>query len=226
VSTPPSELSLNSFTAGGPPFTQGPPIKAHLVHLLPARPRNSMANRVLHSIETFLLSFQFPISLGMGAQKPGASELPRTCLLEAAAFSEPVAAPSSLGTATTTTTTWSIAEVLLSGCLDDEPIPRVWLSGASDIVISASPAESRLPPAAVEAAVHAANPRPSTSSAPSPAPSADLGGPNGQRMQAVSLDDSSCHAGLVRETTTMKGGKRSWLWRFWKRRIVMAPMSR
>ncbi|KAI0296437.1 hypothetical protein BC826DRAFT_1103861 [Russula brevipes] len=228
VTTPPanSELSLNSFTAGSPPFSQGPPIKAHLVHLLPARPRNSVANRVLHSIETFLLSFSFPISLGMGAQKPGMSELPRTCLLEAAAFSEPVAAPSGL-LGTTAAATWSIAEVLLSGCLDDEPIPRVWLSGASDIVISASP-ESRLPPASTAAAVHAAaaNPRLSSSSAPSPVPSADLG-PNGQRMQAVSLDDSSCHAGLIKETTTMPTrGKRSWLWKFWKRRIVMAPMSR
>jgi hypothetical protein len=187
------------------------------VHLLPARPRNSEANRVLHSIETFLLSFSFPISLGMGAQKPGASELPRTCLLEAAAFSEPVAAPPSLGT------TWSIAEVLLSGCLDDEPIPRVWLSGPSDIVISASP-ESRLPPASA-AAVHAANPRSSSSSTPSPAPS-DLG-PNGQRIPTtVSLDNSSCHDGLLKETATMTRGKRTWLWKFWKRRIVMAPMSR
>src|SRR6266404_864194 len=62
--TPPlgSGDSLNSLVTGTP-FPQSPQLKPRLVHLLPPRPRNSVANRVLHSIESFLLSFSFPPAL-------------------------------------------------------------------------------------------------------------------------------------------------------------------
>jgi hypothetical protein len=130
--TPPlgSRDSLNSLV-NGPPFSQSLQIKPRLVHLLPPRPRNSVANRVLHSIESFLLSFSFPPALEIKSTE--GSEPPRACLLESAAFAEPIGTPPSLDI------NWTVADVLLSGCLDDELIPRAWLSGAADIVVAAPP---------------------------------------------------------------------------------------
>ncbi|KAI0261611.1 hypothetical protein BC834DRAFT_972559 [Gloeopeniophorella convolvens] len=141
--TPPlsSGDSLNSLVTGTP-FSPGPPIKSHLVHLLPPRPRNATANRVLHSIESFLLSFSFPPSLEV--KSADGLEPARTCLLDAPAFGEPVGAPPSLNI------NWTVADVVLSGCLDDESAPRTWLSGAADIVVATTPPPPMpsVPPAA------------------------------------------------------------------------------
>jgi hypothetical protein len=127
--TPPlgSTDSLNNLV----PFSQGPPTKPHLVHLLPPRPRGPATSCLLESIEAFLLSFSFPPRLQ--TKKEGQLESARTYLLDSAAFTEPVSGPPNLGIS------WTVTDVLLSGCLDDEPIPRVWLSGAADIVVSALP---------------------------------------------------------------------------------------
>jgi hypothetical protein len=129
--TPPlgSVESLNNLVTS--PFSQGPPIKPHLVHLLPPRPRGPATNCLLESIEAFLLSFSFPPRLQ--AKKEGQLEPARTYLLDSAAFTEPVGGPPNL------VINWTVTDVLLSGCLDDEPMPRVWLSGAADIVVSALP---------------------------------------------------------------------------------------
>lgn len=125
-----SQDSLNSLITSSP-FSRGSPIKAHLVHLLPPRPRNSVTDRVLQKIETFLLSFSFPPT--METKRASTIEPARACLLESATFGEPVAVPSSLNI------NWTIADILLSGCLDDEAMPRAWFSGAEDIVIAALP---------------------------------------------------------------------------------------
>jgi hypothetical protein len=130
--TPPlgSAESLNNLVTSSP-FSQGPSTKPHLVHLLPPRPRGPATNCLLESIEAFLLSFSFPPRLQ--AKKGGQLEHARTYLLDSAAFTEPVGGPPNLGI------NWTVTDVLLSGCLDDESIPRVWLSGAADIVVSALP---------------------------------------------------------------------------------------
>ena len=130
--TPPlgSRDSLNSLVTGTP-FSQSPQIKARLVHLLPPRPRNSVANRVVQSIESFLLSFSFPPALEV--KNTDGLEPARACLLESAAFAEPIGAPPSLNI------NWTVADILLSGCLDDEPTPRAWMSGAADIVVASPP---------------------------------------------------------------------------------------
>ncbi|KAF8273472.1 hypothetical protein EI94DRAFT_1783007 [Lactarius quietus] len=137
--TPPlgSRDSLNSLVTG-PILSQSPQIKPHLVHLLPPRPRNSVANRVVHSIESFLLSFSFPPTLEI--RNTEGPEPARACLLESAAFAEPVGTPPSLNI------NWTVADILLSGCLDDEPTPRSWLSGAADIVVAAPPSMQDSPP--------------------------------------------------------------------------------
>ena len=129
ISTPPGSVeSLSTDT----PFLQGSPLKAHLVHVLPPRPRNLVANRLVDSIETFLLSFSFPPTLGT-TKDAEALEAAHQCLLESTAFAEPVATPPSLSI------NWTMADILLSNCLDDQPTPRVWFSGASDIVVAALP---------------------------------------------------------------------------------------
>ncbi|KAH9042531.1 hypothetical protein EDB85DRAFT_1856926 [Lactarius pseudohatsudake] len=139
--TPPlgSRDSLSSLVTGTP-FSQSPQIKPRLVHLLPPRPRNSVTNRVLHSIESFLLSFSFPPALEI--KTTDGLEPARTCLLESAAFAEPIGTPPSLNI------NWTVADVLLSGCLDDEPTPRAWLSGAADIIVASPPPTQHSPPIA------------------------------------------------------------------------------
>ncbi|KAH9073019.1 hypothetical protein EDB83DRAFT_2360404, partial [Lactarius deliciosus] len=138
--TPPlgSRDSLSSLVTGTP-FSQSPQIKSRLVHLLAPRPRNSVTNRVLHSIESFLLSFSFPPALEI--KNTDGLEPARACLLESAAFAEPIGTPPSLNI------NWTVADILLSGCLDDEPSPRAWLSGAADIIV-ASPPTQHSPPIA------------------------------------------------------------------------------
>ncbi|KAH9177742.1 hypothetical protein EDB89DRAFT_1902338 [Lactarius sanguifluus] len=84
---------------------------------------------VLHSIESFLLSFSFPPAL----------EIKSTDGLEPA---QPVGTPPSLNI------NWTVADILLSGCLDDEPTRRAWLSGAADIIVASPPPMQHSPPIA------------------------------------------------------------------------------
>ena len=131
MSTPPgSTESLNTVLTDSP-TSQGLSSKAHLVHVLPARPRNFVANRLVDSIETFLLSFSFSPTLGV--RNAGRIDPTHTCLVESHTFAEPVGTPPSLKIS------WTMADILLSNCLDDQPTPRVWFSGASDIVVAALP---------------------------------------------------------------------------------------
>ena len=205
-----SEDSIDSlFTSTT--LSNAPPSKAHLVHLLPRRPRNSVADRLLDSIESFLLSFSFPPS----PEKRDASstmtiEPSRTCLLESTAFAEPVGTPPNLSIS------WTVADILLSGCLDDEQTPRVWLSGASDVVVSAlppSPPSLTPPPAAhldrLMPSYLVPTPgssRPSSNS-PSPPDSEE-----GMLYRHVSPP--------VKKTPE----RRSWRWKLWKRPST-SPLS-
>ncbi|KAH9979737.1 hypothetical protein BJV74DRAFT_887941 [Russula compacta] len=180
-----SQDSLNNLITSSP-FSRESPIKAHLVHLLHPRPRNSVTDRVLQNIETFLLSFSFPPTL----ETKGAStiEPARACLLESATFGEPVAVPSSLNI------NWTIADVLLSGCLDEEAMPRAWFSGAEDIVIAAlPPSQPYLSPLA---ALHL-----------------------GINTPPDSEEDASCrHALPVKKPQDERTSR----WKFWKRRATAA----
>jgi hypothetical protein len=131
MSTPPgSTESINTVLTDSPAF-QGSPTKAHLVHVLPTRPRNFVANRLIDSIETFLLSFSLSPTLGI--RNAGRIEPVHTYLVESPTFAEPIGTPPSLNI------NWTLADILLSNCLDDQPTPRVWFSGASDIVVAALP---------------------------------------------------------------------------------------
>jgi hypothetical protein len=205
--TPPlgSEDSLKSPVTSST-FSQGPPIKPHLVHLLPPRPRDSTANRVLQSIEAFLLSFSFPPIFE--AKKEGQLEPARTWLLDSAAFTEPVGVPPNLGI------NWTVADILLSGCLDDEPTPCAWLSGAADIVVSALPSPTSAP-ARLEP--HASS---YTASSPqTPTPLSYLG-VHAPPTPPDSEEDTSHHLTHSTEDTPEK---RPLHWKFWKRDISPRP---
>ena len=133
MSTPPGSTESFNTVLTDSPASQGSPTKAHLVHVLPARPRNFVANRLVDSIETFLLSFSLSPTVGVGNAGLGRIEPAHTCLVESPTFAEPVGTPPSLNI------NWTMADILLSNCLDDQPTPRVWFSGASDIVVAALP---------------------------------------------------------------------------------------
>lgn len=192
--TPPlgSRESLNSLVTGSP-FSQSPQIKPRLVHLLPPRPRNSVANRILHGIESFLLSFSFPPALEIKGTE--GSEPPRACLLESAAFAEPIGTPPSLNM------NWTVGDVLLSGCLDDELIPRAWLSGAADIVVAAPPS-MQYSPLTPHLDSQTLPPTPGISALPTP-PDSDE-------------DMSSRHTIPARRPRF----KPSLRWTFWRRRVA------
>jgi hypothetical protein len=195
-----SEDSLNSLFTGSL-CSHEPQTKAHLMHLLPPRPRNPVANRLLDSIETFLLSFSFPLS---SEQKDaGAMEPARTSLLETTAFTEPVGTPPSLSI------NWTVADILLSGCLDDVPIPRAWFSGASDIVVAALPSSS--PPITTPPKAHCAR---CTSS--SPATSPDSSHPS---LKPLPTPPDSEEGVPHRLTLFVKKrpDKLLWQWKSWKR---------
>ncbi|KAI0250676.1 hypothetical protein BJV78DRAFT_1127656 [Lactifluus subvellereus] len=201
--TPPlgSADSFNNLVTGSP-FSQGPQTKSHLVHLLPSRPRDSVADRVLQSIESFLLSFSFPPTLQ--AKRADQLEPARTCLLDSAAFTEPVGVPPNL------CVNWTVADVVLSGCLDDEPAPRVWLSGAADIVVAAlppsQPSLTTPPVARPEESYAASSPNLST-------PLAYLG-VNTPPTPPDSEEDTGYRHALATDNAS---GKRPQRWAFWKR---------
>ena len=187
-----SRDSLNSLVTGSP-FSQSLQTKPRLVHLLPPRPRNSVANRVLHGIESFLLSFSFPPASEIKSTE--GPEPPRACLLGSAAFAEPVGTPPSLNI------NWTVGDVLLSGCLDDELIPRAWLSGAADIVVAAPPSV-QYSPLTPRLDSQTLPPTPGISALPTP-PDSDE-------------DMSSRHTIPARRPRF----KPSLRWTFWRRRVA------
>ena len=195
----PSLGSADSLVSGSP-CSQGPPVKPRLVHLLPPRPRDFEANRVLESIESFLLEFSFPPTLQ--TMKADPLEPARTCLLDSTSFTEPVGVPPSM------CVNWTVADVVLSGCLDDEPTPRVWLSGASDIVVAALPPSPPSP-----TTPHAAGPEESYKTL-----SPDLSTPvlyvNAPPTPSDSDEDTKDRHTLATKDTPEKRLRR---WTFWKR---------
>jgi hypothetical protein len=195
--TPPlgSADSLNILVTGSP-FSHGPPIKPHLVHLLPYRSPSSATICVLQSIEAFLLSFSFPPLLE--AKMEARLEPARTYLLDSAAFAENVNVPPNFGAGVT----WTVADVLLSGCLDDEPTPRVWLSGAADIVVSTLPP---LQPSLTTSTVARLESHPSSSSPHISTPLSYLDVNTPPTPPDSEVDTSE---------------KRPLHWKFWKRRIL------
>ena len=199
--TPPlgSGDSLNSL-ATGPPFSQSLQIKPRLVHLLPPRPRNSVANRVLHSLESFLLSFSFPPTLEI--KSTDGPEPARACLLESAAFAEPIGTPPSLDI------NWTVADILLSGCLDEEITPRAWLSGAADIVVAAPPSTQYSPPTAPIARLD--------SQTLPPTPSSNLGINAPPTPPESDEDMSSRHTVPAKRSSFIPALP----WTFWRRRVA------
>ena len=202
LSTPSGSVeSLNTLHTDSA-FLQGSPIKAHLVHVLPARPRNLVANRLVDSIETFLLSFSFPSTFG--TKNAEVIEHAHQCLLESATFAEPVGTPPSLSI------NWTMADILLSNCLDDQPTPRAWFSGASDIVVAALPqSKSSL----VKRPIGSVEPDTlSSSRAPSPAPNH----PSDNTLPTP--PDSEEGAWYRRALPIMEAwNQQPWRLKFWKR---------
>jgi hypothetical protein len=204
--TPPlgSRDSLNSLVTGTP-LPQSPQIKARLVHLLPPRPRNSVANRVVHSIESFLLSFSFPPALEI--KNTDGLEPARACLLESTAFAEPIGAPPSLNI------NWTVADILLSGCLDDEPTPRTWMSGAADIVVASPlPLTQHSPPTSPIATLDSQT----SPSALDVTPRSNIG------INAPPTPPDSEEDMLSRHTLPVKssGLKHVLRWKLWRRRVA------
>ncbi|TFY66551.1 hypothetical protein EVG20_g4548 [Dentipellis fragilis] len=150
--TPPisSGDSVSSLpTIGGTRHT-----RAHLVHLLPPPPKpqapsrrsysfSTSMNRVLSSIESFLLGFSHPVTPmdpNGAALSVDGLEPAKSFLSDSAAWAENVYTGMDLN--------WTVADMILSGCLDvDAPTgavlqspatspPRAWVSGASDIIVA------------------------------------------------------------------------------------------
>ena len=204
-----SEDSIDGLLTGST-LSNVSPNKAHLVHLLPRRPRNSVADRLMDSIETFLLSFSFPPSLEVRDASP-AIEPARTCLLESIAFAEPVGTPLSLGM------NWTVADILLSGLLDDEPTPRVRLSGASDVVIAALP-----PPPPSLTPLRAAHLGHLTPSSPATTPESSR--PSSNSPSPPDSEESMSYRRFSPVKTSTE--KRSWGWKLWNRFSTATPLVR
>jgi len=214
MSTPPgSTESLNTILTDSP-ASQGSPTKAHLVHVLPARPRNFVANRLVDSIETFLLSFSFSPTLGVGNAGLGRIEPAHTYLVESPTFAEPVGTPPNLNI------NWTMADMLLSNCLDGQPTPRVWFSGASDIVVAALP-KSKSKSSLARRPMRLAEPSTASSSrTPSPATTSTPRTP----------PDSEEEAWYRRRVHLVKESWNQTPWRwprnFWKRSTVTTTITR
>jgi hypothetical protein len=219
MSTPPgSTESLNTVLIDSP-GSQSSPTKAHLVHVLPARPRNFVANRLVDSIETFLLSFS--LSPTLGVRDAGRIEPAHTCLVESSTFAEPVGTPPSLNI------NWTMADILLSNCLDDQPTPRVWFSGASDIVVAALP-KSKSKSSLAKRPIRLAEPSTASSSrTPSPATATNHCSLNTPRTPPDSEEEEAWYR---RRVLLAKEAWNQTPWRlsgkFWKRSTVTTTITR
>jgi hypothetical protein len=219
MSTPSgSTESLNTVLTDSP-ASQGSPTKAHLVHVLPARPRNFVANRLVDSIETFLLSFS--LSPTLGVSKTGRIEPAHTCLVESSTFAEPVGTPPSLNI------NWTMADILLSNCLDDQPTPRVWFSGASDIVVAALP-KSKSKSSLAKRPIRLAEPSTASSSrTPSPATATNHRCINTPRTPPDSEEEEAWYRRRVILAKEV-WNQTPWRWsgKFWKRSTVTTTITR
>ena len=220
MSTPPgSTESVNTVLTDSPSF-QGSQSKAHLVHVLPVRPRNFVANRLVDSIETFLLSFS--LSPTLGVRNAGRIDPVHTCLVESHTFAEPVGTPPSLKI------NWTMADILLSNCLDDQPTPRVWFSGASDIVVAALPKSKSKSSLAKRPIRHTAEASlASASSSRTPSPATATNQPCINTPRTLDSEEEAWYrrrALLVRESWNQT----SWRWsgKFRKRRTATTTMTR
>ena len=219
LSTPPGSTESFNTALTQSPASQGSPAKAHLVHVLPARPRDSVANRLIDSIETFLLSFSLSPTLGI--RSTGKIEPAHTCLVESHTFAEPVGTPPSLNI------NWSMADILLSNCLDDQPTPRVWFSGASDIVVAALP-KSKSRSSLAKRPRRLAEPSTASSSrTPSPTTATDSS-INTPRTPPDSEEEEE--AWYRRRVLLVKEAwhQTPWRWsgKFWKRPMVTTTIAR
>ncbi|KAH9962972.1 hypothetical protein BC827DRAFT_1266761 [Russula dissimulans] len=197
--------SLNSLATVSQ-FPRALPTKAHLVHLLPLRSRSKAASRLLPSIETFLLSFLSPPTLE--TKKADAMEAACPYFLESTAFTQVVGTPPCLNV------NWTVADVLLSGCLDDQPMLRAWFSGASDIVVAAVPPSHAEP--AFPCPAHLRSSR-----SPCTVPPRSKSSPLINMLPTPpDSEDASSRHGLPFKTAR---DKRLWGWKLWKRRLMAAP---
>lgn len=219
MSTPPgSTESLNSALTDSL-ASQSAPSKAHLVHVLPARPRNFVANRLVDSIETFLLSFS--LSPTLGVRNAGRIDPTHSCFVESHTFAEPVGTPPSLKI------NWTMADILLSNCLDDQPTPRVWFSGASDIVVAALPkskSKSSLAKRPIRRHIEPSMASASSSRTPSPATRSSSNTP---RTPPDSEEEEAWYRRrviLVKESWNQT----PWRWpaKFWKRSTITTTITR
>lgn len=210
-----STESVNTVLTDSP-TSQGVPSKAHLVHVLPARPRNFVANRLVDSIETFLLSFS--LSPTLGVSNAGRIDPPHSCFVESHTFTEPVGTPPSLKI------DWTMADILLSNCLDDQPTPRVWFSGASDIVVAALPmSKQSLSKRPIRR--HIESGMASASSSRTSSPTAT--GTNTPRTPPDSEGEEAWYRRrvlLVKESWIKT--PRRWPGKFWKRSMVTTTIAR
>jgi hypothetical protein len=213
MSPPGSTESLNTVLTDSP-ASQGSPTKAHLVHVLPARPRNFVANRLVDSIETFLLSFSLSPTLGI--RNAGRIEPAHTCLVESHTFAEPVGTPPNLNI------NWTMADILLSNCLDDQPTPRVWFSGASDIIVAALP-KSKSKSSFAKRPIRLAEPSTASSSrTPSPATATST-----PRTPPDSEEDGAWYRRsvlLVKESWNQTPWR--WTGKLWKRPTATTTITR
>ncbi|PSS36986.1 hypothetical protein PHLCEN_2v1202 [Hermanssonia centrifuga] len=170
-STMSSRSSASVYLPPTPPYQSGeflctaplPPMKAHLVHVLPgeARSFNSFArSKLVQSLESFLISFAYPTSLSM-VNSSDDTDRPRPYIMTSSSVGERITPNSSKASAGSPYSSWSsdfsLTELVLCGSLDgDDPqlqgtrvvaraSPRAYLSRAMDIVVL--PEDVPLPPA-------------------------------------------------------------------------------
>ncbi|EMD35602.1 hypothetical protein CERSUDRAFT_116329 [Gelatoporia subvermispora B] len=168
--------SVSSLTSSPPlPVPEG---AAHLVHLLPPsfseRPSRTHAaarQKLVESIEAFLLSFAYPTPLSLEGIKGAAMDMGggmargRPYLMPATTFGEPVSGVTVGPVADGHGGEWTVADVLLCSALDREDEPasgpgkaparqgiaaamrprRAWIAGSANVMLVPAPTPSSLP---------------------------------------------------------------------------------
>jgi hypothetical protein len=221
LSTPGSTESLNTVLSDSPASQGSPTTRAHLVHVLPSRPRSFVANRLVDSIETFLLSFSSPPTLGV--KNGGGIEPANPYLIESSTFSQPIGTPPSLKI------NWTMADLLLSNCLDDQPTPRVWFSGASDIIVAALP-QSKSKQSLVKRPIGRSQPPSTASSSRTPSPTTATSPSYINTPPTTPSDSGEEEAWYRRRVVLAKEAwnQTPWRWsrKFWKRPPTVTTIAR
>ncbi|KAF7971500.1 hypothetical protein HWV62_20968 [Athelia sp. TMB] len=136
ASLPTTPASNRSRTSLFPPDAPQTPRRAHIVHLIAPTAPSVARSKLMQSIEGFLCSFAYPAP-GLDAGGMG-DERAAPFLMHPYTLKASITAPD------TGVGAWSIADLLLSGCLDRpengsnmaRAPPRAWLSSANDIVLA------------------------------------------------------------------------------------------